>query len=574
MLSSIKDSLVKFAKENKFFILIILFGSVLRLILLFANPPSLNWDEVSHGYNAYSILKTGRDEWGKTFPLIFRAYGDYKLPVYIYLTAISELFFGLNAFAVRFPSALAGIATIIFTYLLSKELFNKKVAILSALFVAIEPWSLFLSSGAFEANLSLAFITAGVYFFVKGTNKPIYYLLSTISLGFSVWTYNSARVFVPIFLAFLIYAYKKEIKLALKSNRTIIHASLFIILIFLLPMFWQMMSPEGQARYGKVAIVDAGAVSEIVEARNSSKFSPTLTRVIYNRPTYFIREFFTNWASHYSGNFLFFEGGSQYQFSVPGRGLIYAINAPLLIIGVAVLLKKRDRRTAVLLGLLYFGPVASALTREAPHVLRSITMLPAPMIIAAYGGFRLFEWFKSKSSKTIWLKVSVLVYFALLLGSFEGYLVNYFENYKREYSWSWQYGYEQVVDYAKEHYDEYDKIIVTKKYGEPHEFFLFYWPWGPQSYQNDSNLIRFNQSNWYWVDRFDKFYFVNDWDIPSEEREDFMLESGGSFSCTPGVQDCLLITSPDNYPKGWNKVDTINFLDDKPAFDLLEKKSN
>ena len=41
------------------------------------NYPPLLWDEAALGYNAYSILKTGRDEYGQYFPLIFKSFGDY-----------------------------------------------------------------------------------------------------------------------------------------------------------------------------------------------------------------------------------------------------------------------------------------------------------------------------------------------------------------------------------------------------------------------------------------------------------------------------------------------------------------
>ena len=159
--------LFNFINENRLFVLIVFVAAGLRLFSLGQMPPSLNWDEISHGYNAYSILRTGKDEWGENFPLIFRAYGDYKLPVYIYLTALSEFFLGITAFAVRLPSALAGVGSVIFSYLLAKELFKKKeVAIITSLLVAIEPWSLFLSRGAFEANLALCLFVAGVYFFI------------------------------------------------------------------------------------------------------------------------------------------------------------------------------------------------------------------------------------------------------------------------------------------------------------------------------------------------------------------------------------------------------------------------
>ena len=93
-------------------ILITLLAGLLRFWDLGSMPPSANWDEISHGYNAYSLLQTGQDEWGRSFPLIFRAFGDYKLPLYIYLTVIPVFLFGLNVFAVRFVSAPIGEARI------------------------------------------------------------------------------------------------------------------------------------------------------------------------------------------------------------------------------------------------------------------------------------------------------------------------------------------------------------------------------------------------------------------------------------------------------------------------------
>src|SRR3989344_5610112 len=110
------------SKNSLFLILIVLFAFLIRFIAIDKFPPSLNWDEVSHGYNAYSILTTGKDEWGQPFPAIFRAYGDYKLPVYIYIATITEAIFGVNALGVRLPSILAGTLSVFFTYLLAIKL--------------------------------------------------------------------------------------------------------------------------------------------------------------------------------------------------------------------------------------------------------------------------------------------------------------------------------------------------------------------------------------------------------------------------------------------------------------------
>lgn len=541
-------------------------------------PPSLNWDEVSHGYNAYSILKTGKDEWGNTLPLIFRAYGDYKLPVYIYITAFSEKVFGLNAFAVRFPSAIAGVITVIFTYLLTNKLFLKEfdiktrryIASLASLLVTIEPWSLFLSRGAFEANLALTFFLAGVYFLFVGFKTSLIIVFSLTLLGLSVWTYNSYRIFVPLMLIIFFLIYQKKFLAIFRRNKKLSVSCFFVLLLFFIPMFLQLLSSSGQARYGKVTILDEGAIEQIHKLRQKSDLNPLLTRLIYNRPIYFLEIFLRNWASHFTFSFLFFKGGTNYQFSVPQHGLLYPLNLFPFVLGLVFLLKRRSKENLLILFWMLVAPVPSSLTREAPHVLRSITILPTPMLVTSLGVVTFIGWFKSLNVLRS-LSKSVFIFYIFLTALFlENYLNIYFNDYKRDYSFSWQYGYKEVVEFVKSHFWEYDKVIVTKKYGEPHEFFLFFWPWDPEKYIKDPNLIRFYQSEWYWVDRFDKFYFVNDWDIPKDDLQDFKLESGGNISCLMSVARCLLATSPGSVPKGWKKLEVINFLDGKTAFEIYE----
>lgn len=122
---------------------IILLGFFLRVYRIDNSPQSLYWDEVSIGYNAYSVLQTGKDEWGRVLLWFFEAFGEFKFPVAIYSTAISIKFFGLTDFAVRFPSAFFGALSIVAIYMLGKELFLKrKIALISAFLFAVSPWSI------------------------------------------------------------------------------------------------------------------------------------------------------------------------------------------------------------------------------------------------------------------------------------------------------------------------------------------------------------------------------------------------------------------------------------------------
>src|SRR3989344_1369248 len=95
-------------KRFFFLAIIFLFALALRTVNLGDHPSGLTWDEAGLGYNAYSILKTGRDEFGTFLPIVFKSFGDYKPGIYVYLTVPSVAIFGLTEFAVRFPSALFG----------------------------------------------------------------------------------------------------------------------------------------------------------------------------------------------------------------------------------------------------------------------------------------------------------------------------------------------------------------------------------------------------------------------------------------------------------------------------------
>ena len=559
-------------------ILIVFLGSVLRLIAIHTMPPSLNWDEISHGWNAYSILQTERDEWGQLFPLAnFRAYGDYPLPLNLYITIPFIAIFGLNEISIRLPHAILGILTIIASYFLASGVTrNKKIGLLVSLLVAIEPWFLFTSRFVAQANLSIFFLTAaGAAFFNREKNK---YLLpvSFLFLGLTLFSYHTTRIFSPLLLMTALFIYRNEWVTVFRKEKVVFFLSVFVFTCFFLPLPFILANSEARARSQAVFLIDEGAVGKIIDSRKTSGLPQSLARLVYNKPTYFAHEFLKNYVDYFSPNFLFFKGGTQYQFSVPGYGLLYPVNLPFFYLGLFILAKqalKGNKDYRFVLVWLFLGAIPAALTTERFAVLRSTTMLPVPQILVGLGVWSAWNWWKIKSGRwriNKFLKfIPIALYFVVLAIAVENYLATYFGEYRKNYSWSWQYGYKEVVEYTKAHYNEYDKIIVTKKYGEPHEFFLFYWPWQPVKYREDPHLIRFYQSNWYWVDRFDKFYFVNDWDVPKMENGKWKMENGREIVIDGRT---LLITSSGNYPPKWDLLKTVEFLDGKPAFDILERK--
>ena len=72
-------------------------------------PPSPDWDEAALGYNAYSIMLTGKDEYGISFPLRLKSFGDYKMPLYSYLSIPFIATFGLSESSTRMLNTLIAI---------------------------------------------------------------------------------------------------------------------------------------------------------------------------------------------------------------------------------------------------------------------------------------------------------------------------------------------------------------------------------------------------------------------------------------------------------------------------------
>ena len=491
---------MKKRRHLSFLLLIMILGFVLRVSYLDKYPSGISWDEVSHGYNAYSILKTGSDEWGKFLPLSnFRAYGDYPLTLNLYLTIPSIAIFGLNEFSVRFPHALLGTLTIVASYFLAFGLTkSRKISLLTSLLVAIEPFNWFLSRFVAQSNLSVFFLTAALAAFFNREKNKVLLPLSVIFLGLTLYSYHTTRIVAPLILLSALFVYKRDWKSIFGKSLLIKRITLILFLIFFLPLPFILANPESRARSSEVFLIDQGVVNRIIEKRQASNYPDVISRLLYNRPAYFVVEAAKNHLGYFSPDFLFFKGGTHYQFSMPGKGLLFPINLPFFYFGLYLAIRKaigKDKNYQFILLWFLLAPISGSITKENFAVMRATPMLPLPQFFSAIGFFAFLDYVRKRLKKFSLKNILLPLYIAILLLSLDYYLSEYFTNYAKNYSQFRQYGYKEAVSYIKENYGKYDKIILTKKYGEPHEFLLFFWPWDSQKYQNDPNLIRFEQSN-------------------------------------------------------------------------------
>jgi 4-amino-4-deoxy-L-arabinose transferase-like glycosyltransferase len=546
---------------NLILLLFIVIGSFgIRFYSVAENPPALNWDEVSIGYNAYSILKTGKDEWNQPFPVHFKSYGEYKLPAQIYLSIPGIYFFGLNELGVRITPVIYGALTVLIMFFLGKELFEDRIAgLVSAFLLGISPWHIQLTRASFESSLATMFVVLGIWFLIKGFKKQRWFIYSMIPFALSVFTYNSARIFTPLFLLVVLLIYRRH--LARYKKAVIISITLFAVL--LIPLVPYLLSGERSARYKLVSITDdPGLIPRINENRGNSKLPFPLPRVIHNKITYISFYFAQNYLSHFTPQFLFISGAPHKQHHVQNMGELYFFQAPFLVIGLINLFRSKNKYKGLLFAWLLLAIVPVSVTNDSiPHALRTLIAAPFYQLISGLGFVAFLKWL---SRKPKYLKISTNVVLTILIGvSLNWYIYNYYQIYPVAYSKDWQYGYKQVVDYIGKHEKEYDQIVFTRHFGEPHMFTLFFLNYDPAKYQNNSNLVRFETYDWVRVLKFDKFYFP---DLGDEGTRfvDIVKQNPG--------KKILFIGRSQDFPKTRQRLLSVNFLNGERAFDIVEVK--
>ena len=268
-----------------FFGLILVLALVFRFWHLNSLPAGLNWDEISHGYNAYSILKTGKDQWGIKLPVFnFRAYGDYPTTLNLYLTIPFIQVFGLNALAIRLPAAILGLLFVVLVYFFVKYISqNTTTALFAMLLAAVSPWSLFPSRGVFQSNLSQLLFLLGLLLFYHALKKPKLFLLSLLSFGLSMYAYHNTRIIAPMTIVLLFVAYFKELKKLFYPHKLLLIFSLVLFLFLAIPNLLNLFSPESTARNRWVGIINPNTINLINESRRLYTGPAILNRLINNK---------------------------------------------------------------------------------------------------------------------------------------------------------------------------------------------------------------------------------------------------------------------------------------------------
>lgn len=523
------------------FVLVIFLAFFLRFWGLGSNPPALTWDEAAWGYNAYSLGIDGKDEFGRLLPLDYlESFGDFKPPVYAYLTVLPVKIFGLNEFSTRFPSAFFGVLTVLTTYFLVKKIFksNEAIALLSSFLLAISPWHINLSRAAFEANIATFFLVAGVWLFLEAVQGRKYFLIfSAVAFVFSLYTFNTARIVAPLLVLSLGLGFRKP--LLAKKKETIV--ALVVGILLLLPTLRFFLSPQASLRFREVNIFSDINIIKTTNQEIANDKNTWWSRIIHNRRLAYGREFLKHYFDNLYPDFLFIKGDGNPKFSTQDVGQLYLWELPFLIGGALLLFKKREGEWWLIPVWLALGIIPAAIARETPHALRIETTLPTFQIITAYGFINLMQLIKKK--KTLIVSITYLLLFINFIYYFHGY----WSYYPKEFSGEWQYGYKEAVNYIKSVENQYEKIYFTEGLGRPYIYLLFHSQYDPQKFRKEA-IIEREVYGFVHVREFGKYQFA------------------GNLNSYHGQgQKVLFVDVPDKIPENANIQQVFSLLNGKPV---------
>ncbi|HKZ34420.1 MAG TPA: hypothetical protein VJ179_00935, partial [Patescibacteria group bacterium] len=356
--------------------------------------------------------------------------------------------------------------------------------------------------------------------------------LAAISFVVSIYTYNGFLLFLPLasiaFAAFFVFVRKIQVRVFLVFFLT--------FWILSLPLLIQSIQARGGPRFAHVAIV-----KRVVWEKEADLYPPLLQRREIIVPILFLK----NYLSHFSPQFLFTTGDSNPRHGTGSFGVLYLWEGVFALIGLLTLSKKRELLLLFVPWILLF-PVAASLTKESPHALRSIMLLPIPQILAAWG-------IQSVEKLISWKKVASILLGILIGGTFLLFLYEYFVNYPVSSSRHWQYGYKDIVSTYVKKKESVDTMIVTTEYAQPYIFFLFYLQYNPGRFQSEV-----------------EFAPVEDWGVSKVASFDKLEFRHINYDEDKNLKNVILVGTPQEIPESVI-AHNLYFLNGEAAFRMVKQ---
>ena len=469
------DGLQSKIKEHKELILILIFSIIIRL--LFLNRPELqSRDEGVHAVVAKSLLINPLKpvlianpipglENIREFPHIFLE----KPPLIFWLMAVSYKIFGVNEFAVRFIPAVFGIISILLTYVLAKQFFEKRIALLSALLLSLCQFHIKYSrQGMLDVPLTF-FSLLTLFLFIKGFNSKssssIFCVLAGISQGLGILTKWHAAIFPTVTILLFVCLQKKWEFL---FSRKIAFYFISVVLSTLPWLVYMYVSFPEATRI--LILFELGGRPSYVSSRGPFwYFGMLMWGLTPWAPITLISVFYSAWKRSSGDLFLILISGTTFfTFEISPYKLYFYILPiiPFLLILTARFIYKiilLREKTILLFAVSLIGSIVYvSLKGVFPNTLFGIDQLLLLLIISAgVGLYYIVIWFYSnKMNYSYPTKFSLLLLLPLFISNFAFTGVDMYTDVSYG-----DVGIKEIGAYIKNHSSEDDFVFSTPGLG-------------------------------------------------------------------------------------------------------------
>lgn len=470
-------------RYTTFLLLLIFFGGIfLRFYNLTSIPAGFGRDEAYLGYNAYSILTTGKDMNGHLFPVFIESF-LYTPAGYSYLSVPFIKLFGLSVFSVRFASALCGALSIPVLYYFVKLLLSlavvKKIkahqveliSLASAISLALLPWHINLSRTASVSTVVTILILLGGIFFLKAmqSKRTIYIVVAHFLFGLSLLFYIAPFSFIPFFLPILYWLGSRHL-----SGKLKISVIFYVLIVGFVAAVY--LNPNLSLRMRSLSLTGNPLVPLILVEDTSRdgvfNIPPMVARAFHNKVSVTGSIFIDNYFKHFSYDFLFTERGFPDRYRVPESGLIFRIYIVFLLLGTYYLVKTDGKLKWFLLLWMLVAPIGSGFTSDdVPNLQRTLFLLPPLIIVASFGLVHfLYDTNIKRYIRLIFMVIAMLIFFYEAALYMHQYVVH--ENAYRP--WYRQEGYQELINKVNSYKNKYKKIVITNRESAPTIFLLFF----------------------------------------------------------------------------------------------------
>lgn len=329
-------------------------------------PPGLTHDEASNGHDAAAVLQGVR-------PIYFTV-GYGHEPLYVYSVALATALLGATERTLRLTTVGWGLALILLSYAFTRRLFGALPALLAAAWMAVSFWCVMTSRVGLRAiTLAVTFTASALCFWMaspvstEGNTTPrhrwVWWVLSGVFLGTSIYTYMASRVMPAVYLLFLAYLLVLRVLgmrvPLLKQQWAGVIVLLLIGALVAAPLLHFLAThPEAEQRIGQLSAPFQEAVR--------GDFGSLWRKVSASLPMFTFR------------------GDPLWLYNIPGRPLLDPGGGALFYAGLLVCLWRwRDPRYTFLLLWLIVGIVPALTTGPDATVLRSIAAQPAIFVTVA-----------------------------------------------------------------------------------------------------------------------------------------------------------------------------------------------